>query len=156
MGKHVARLGVAALCSGIAALPGAAAAADFYDGGDPPLAFHGRVARGDRRAPGPVVFDAREPDRFAGGPAFREPRLRLPAPLEDRYGDPVPLAPPVAFYGDGRGYRYRPEPFDRPAAVFGFEDRYGRPERGCTTEQVESTTPFGWRKIVTHRTCYRR
>ena len=186
MSKHIAFLSAAALLG--AALP--AAAADYYGGGDRPLAFHSRddvyidgararvehrqdlrPVDGYRRAPGPVVFDERGPDRRFdlpgygyGAPVYRRP-IAVERPAY-RYGDdrPVAFVPPGGRpYGGGPAYDdgdgYRGAPLYRPAAVPigpGFGEGYGGPDVGCTIEQAQSTTPLGWRKIVTHRTCYRR
>ena len=173
MTYRMAFLAATAAC--IAALPHPAAAADYYDegraaafargpgGGDAALerfdrgpAFHPT----DHRGPGPVVFDARDPDRFG-------PRDRFEDGVPEREdGGPVPFGGPA--FGGGRfagpegayGWRARPMPGDRrvtaPREVDVFDARAGRPDAGCTTEQAESVTPAGWRKIVTHRTCYRR
>ena len=173
MTYRMAFLAATAAC--IAALPHPAAAADYYDegraaafargpgGGDAALerfdrgpAFH----PADHRGPGPVVFDARDPDRFGARDRFED---GVP---EREDGGPVPFGGP-AFFG-GRfagpeaayGWRARPMPGYRsvaaPRDVEVFDVRAGRPDAGCTTEQAESVTPAGWRKIVTHRTCYRR
>lgn len=161
MTYRMAFLSAAAVCS--AALPHAAAAADYYDegraagfergfeGGAPEA---GRFDRGpafhpaDRRGPGPVVFDERE-----RGPV-------------DEEGGPIPYGRPGfgggRFAGPAGAYAWpaRPLPGYRAAAMprdaEDFDPRAGRPDVGCTTEQAESVTPAGWRKIVTHRTCYRR
>ncbi len=201
MSKHIAFLSAAALLGAV--MP--AAAADYYDGRDRPLAFHSRDdvyidggrARVEHRqdlggrdfggqdfgghdlrsvdryrgAPGPVVFDERGPDRRFdrpdygyGAPVYRRP-VAVERPAYGYGGDrPVAFVPPggrpygaEAAYGYGDGYR--PAPLYRPAAVPvgpGLGEGYGGPDVGCTIEQAQSTTPLGWRKIVTHRTCYRR
>ena len=185
MSKHVAFLSVVAAVLGAAALPGAAAAADYFDGGDRPYAFHGRddvdldggrarILHGrdlrpaeddfDRRAPGPVVFDERGPDRRYGrfygygAPGYRRPLVPERPAFDDER--PVAFVPRVERpYGAGNGYGYRPASIARPEPVFGgpaFAGGHGGPDLGCTIQQVQSTTPLGWRKVVTHRTCYRR
>ena len=175
MSKHIAFLGAAAAVLG-AALP--AAAADYYGGGDRPLAFgsrddvyvdggRARVERGEdlrpaydhRRVPGPVVFDERGPGR-----RFERPADRYDEP---GYGRPIAVERPTYGYGfdrpaafaPGYGDGYRPAPLYRPTAVPigpAFGDGNVGPDVGCTIEQVQSVTPAGWRKTVTHRTCYRR
>ena len=172
MTYRMAFLSAAAVC--IAALPHAAAAADFYDEGRAAAFERGRGGgdaevdrfdRGpafrpaDRRGPGPVVFDERDPDRFRARGRFEA------GPMGEEV-DPVPFGRP-AFVG-GRfagpesvyGWRDRPLPGYRavgaPRDVEAFDPGAGRPDVGCTTERAESVTPAGWRKVVTHRTCYRR
>ena len=173
MPKHIARLSVAVALLAATVLP--ASAADYFDGGDPPLAFHGRdevyvdggrarserredlrPATGDRRAPGPVVFDEREPVRGFDRPALRYDRPAFgydrPVAFVPRYADPNGGEAGYA-YGEG----HRPAPFYRAATVPvdpAFDE--GDADVGCTIEQAQSTTPTGWRKVVTHRTCYRR
>ncbi len=164
MSKHIAFLSAAALLGAV--MP--AAAADYYDGGDRPLAFHSRddvyidggrarvehrqdvgpqdlgPAPGYRRAPGPVVFDERGPDRRFdrpdygyGAPVYRRP-VAVARPAYGYGGDrPVAFVPPggrpygaEAAYGYGDGYR--PAPLYRPAAVPvgpGSRRRLRRPRR---------------------------
>lgn len=190
MSKHIAFLSAAALLG--TAMP--AVAADYYDGGDRPLAFRSRDdvysdggrARVEHRqdlgpadryrgAPGPVVFDERGTDRRFDrpDPGYGEPRYRRPVIIERPaygYGDDRPAAyvprPDRSYGGEGAygpGDGYGPAPLYRPAAVpvgpafgQGYGEGYGGTDIGCTIEQAQSTTSLGWRKIVTHRTCYRR
>ncbi len=184
MSKPIVFLSAAAVLFASATLPGCASAADYFDGGEPTAAVRGQgdwPADGGRfeersaprpavgyRAPGPVVFDEREIDRRVVGPvpAGGETGWSRPGrPLPPAYGEgdegPIPFAPRAAFapYGGEAGYGYRPAPLYRAAAAPigpGFGDEGGGPDVGCTTEQAQSITPAGWRKIVTHRTCYRR
>ena len=171
MTYRMAFLSAAAAC--IASLPHGATAADYYDDGraagfergfERGDAEAGRFDRGpafrpaDRRGPGPVVYDERDRGPVGGG--FREG-----GPVDEE-GGPVPFGRPA--FGGGRfagpagayGWPARPMPGYRAAAMprdaEAFDPRTGRPDVGCTTEQAESVTPAGWRKIVTHRTCYRR
>ena len=174
MSNRVVKLSVAAAVLAASVLP--AAAADYYGGGEAPLGYHGRdeaavdgdrafIERrddprplyGHRRAPGPVVFDERGPDRRDPGYGYGGPGSPRPVPAErfgggfDRPAAFVPLYGAGAPYGYGRGYR--------PAAVavgpaFGRDD--GGPDEGCSVERVRSITPAGWEKTVTNRTCYRR
>ena len=190
MFNRIAFLSVAAAALGAAALPHAAAAADYYDEGRGPVVFHSRDdieidggrARvehrqdlrpigGDRRFPGPVAFDERDPDRGYGRPAYGygRPGYGYGGP-EGGYRRPVTIERPAYGYGyggpafdrgdAGYGAAYRPVPVYRavsaPVYGEGFGERAGLPDVGCTIEQAQSTTPAGWRKIVTHRTCYRR
>ena len=61
----------------------------------------------------------------------------------------------------GSGFPERPyglDPYQEIAAPLAPPvdlDRRG-PDVGCTIQRSETTTAVGWRKIVTHRTCYRR
>ncbi|WP_237477734.1 hypothetical protein [Lichenibacterium dinghuense] len=179
MSKHIAFLSAALLAGSV--LP--AAAADYYggyDGGDRPLSYHSRddvyldggrariehrqdlgPAEGYRRAPGPVVFDERGPERRFDGYGYGGPGFRRPVAAEGfGYGRPPAFIPradrPIGgAFGYGGGYR--------PAAVAvgpvegeGYGAGYGGPDEGCTVERARSITPAGWEKTVTHRTCYRR
>ena len=182
MSKAIVFLSAAALLCGAVALPGCASAADYYEGGEQPSAVHGqgdwpddggrfeqrpapRPADGYRRAPGPVVFDEREIDRRVvgpvpgnGEPGFRRPGRSLPPAYGEGDEGPIAFAPRAAFapYGGEAGYGYRPAPLYRAAAPVGPGFGEDGPDVGCTTEQAQTTTPAGWHKIVTHRTCYRR
>lgn len=197
MFNRIAFLSVAAAALGAAVLPHAAAAADYYDGGRGPLVFHSqddveidggrarvehrqdlRPTGYDRRLPGPVAFDERDPDRGYGRPryGYGGPGFGYGDP-QGGYRRPVVIERPA--YGNGspdfdRGYGgsafdhgnggygapYRPASAYRSvsAPVYGesFDDRAGLPDVGCTIQEAQSTTPAGWRKTVTHRTCYRR
>ncbi len=188
MSNRIVMLALGAVALGAAALPHAAAAADYYDdGGGRSPAFHGDDGfggegfepRGDlrpaprfhgaRRDPGPVVFDEREPDRHRRGPGYGEgpdggrgpigierpafgygpagfaPRFARPyGPADDDLADGAPFRGRIA-YDDVTG----------PAGS-AYGPRPGAPDVGCTVEEARSVTPAGWRKIVTHRTCYRR
>ena len=99
------------------------------------------------RDPGP------DRDRGYGHPAFRRDR---PA-----YGDgPGAYGYGMPAYGQGYRSGYAPAAYGVDYAPVGpvpGGSAYGTiPEVGCTTEQSQSITPAGWRKIETHRTCYRR
>jgi hypothetical protein len=152
MSKQIAILGIAAVL-GLLPLGGGAFAADYPVGDDQPPVYH------DRRAPGPVVYDERGAGRRVAGPAFDEeerPPVAVGRPAyRDGFDGPVAFAPPPYGYGD----RFRPAPLYRAAAVPAgpaFDEGYGGPDVACTVDQAQSTTPAGWRKIVTRRTCYRR
>ena len=126
---------------------------------------------GPRRDPGPVVFDERDPDRhhrgpafgngFEGGPAYgiRRPDFAYgrPAGFGPRFERPYgPVESPDGF-GDGVPFRGRIA-YDEVTGPAGsaYGPHPGAPDVGCTVEEARSVTPAGWRKIVTHRTCYRR
>ena len=178
MSHRIACLSAVAASLLLAGLPRPAAAADYYDEGRGPSVFHGRGAGDDgedaiaprrpRGGPGPVVFDERDPGRQFG-PGF--PRREADfGPGEGRGfgpGGPVLVERPAFRYGPGferplpaYGVVERPLPRYRavaaPIAADAYDDGYGAPDVGCTVEQAQSTTPAGWRKTVTHRTCYRR
>ncbi len=126
---------------------------------------------GPQRDPGPVVFDERGPDRHQRGPGFGDGFEGGPI-----YG----VRRPDFAYGRPAGFGPRFErPFGPADGPDGFRDRGpfrgriayddvtgpvgsaygpppGAPDVGCTVEEARSVTPAGWRKIVTHRTCYRR
>ncbi len=79
----------------------------------------------------------------------------------DRPGYGTPFVHPYhPGYGTGPygGAYGEVGPYRSVAAPVGpmYERLGGYPDVGCTIEQSQSTTPVGWRKIVTHRTCYRR
>ena len=181
MSRPIVFLSAAAVLFGATVLPGVASAADYYDGGEQHPAFHGhgdwpadgdrfeqrqgpRPADGYRR--GPVVFDEREIDRRVVGPVpgdgergYRRPGRSLPPAYAEGEEGQIAFAPRGGFqpYGGEPGSGYRPAPLYRAAGgpvgpAFGEDG----PDVGCTTEQAQTTTPAGWRKIVTHRTCYRR
>lgn len=128
--------------------------------------------RRPRGGPGPVVFDERDPGRgFEGGFPRRGPDF-------DRGGPPVIGRPDFGYgprfagppLGYGEGYGDRAPPRDpapwaaagwtaagwAPAGRQAYGEGYGGPDVGCTVQEAQSTTPAGWRKTVTHRTCYRR
>lgn len=190
MFDRIAFLSVAAAALAAAVLPHAAAAADYYDGGRGPLVFHSqddveidggrarvehrqdlRPTGYDRRLPGPVAFDERDPDRGYGQPRYGYGRSGFAyGDPQGGYRGPVLIERPAYDYGGfglgldhgtgGYGAPYRPAPAYRSvsAPVYGesFDDRAGLPDVGCTIQEAQSTTPAGWRKTVTHRTCYRR
>ena len=61
-------------------------------------------------------------------------------------------------YGPGFPEPYGIGPYEEiavPLAPAVDLDRRG-PDVGCTIQRSETTTAVGWRKIVTHKTCYRR
>ena len=174
---------VGAGLAGAVSLPRAAEAQVYDDVGPRPYAFHlqddgefdpGRGWADHRRA-----FDdgPRGPEHFPHhGPAAYDGRDDDVAPYDGHHrGDRPPLG-----YGDRRwdrgdeplGYGARfdhPGPGfpERPYGVGPYEeiavpvappvavDRRG-PDVGCTIQRSETTTAVGWRKIVTHQTCYRR
>ena len=155
MAHRIAFLSACALA--LAALPRPAAAADYpvYGGGPAVYGDDLGAARPAWRR-GPVVFDERDPGRRGpeadidgpfgrsdddGGPRFPRPRFFGPRfagpPLEEPIGPPPPRYRPVAGPG-------------------GFGPAFDRPDRGCTSDEVETVTPAGWRKTVTRRTCFSR
>ena len=72
---------------------------------------------------------------------------RFVHPYRPAYG----TGPYGSHYGDVAPFR----PISAPIGP--VYDRLGAyPDVGCTIQQSQSTTPVGWRKIVTHRVCYRR
>ena len=121
----------------------------------------------DRRFAPRVVYDARGSDRphdgwrdrgYDGDRGYGRPAYRPDRPV-DGYG------PDAAGYGRpayAPGYRsgYAPAAYGidpTPVGPVPVGAAYGTiPEVGCTIEQSQGITPAGWRKIVTHRTCYRR
>ena len=179
MVNRIALLSIAGAALAVATLPHAAAAADYYDEGRGSGAFYSQdslvIDGGERafpghrpdpsrfapRGPGPVVFDERQsgygfdgparggPDRAYRGEGFAE------GPDE---GDRGPIGGPGFGHPYGGDGRPRFAPGYRAVADGGeaFDERAGRPDVGCTIQQSQSVTPAGWRKIVTHRTCYRR
>lgn len=160
MSKQIVVLSAAAILS-LAGSLGGASAADYPMADDQPPSFH------DRRGPGPVVYDERAYEergwaeraaRRGAPPVFDDERppmaVRRPA-YRDGFDGPVAFGPPPSYYGE----RFRPVPLYRAAAVPAgpaFDEGYGGPDVACTVDQAQSTTPAGWRKIVTRRTCYRR
>ncbi len=111
----------------------------------------------------PIYGDERRVDRYG----YRDDGYGHGDSFEHRrYGDDR------AGYGTRFEHHYRPidgtgpyggaygeaVPYRSISAPVGpvFERLGGYPDVGCTIEQSQSTTPVGWRKIVTHRVCYRR
>jgi hypothetical protein len=159
MVNRLASLSVVGLALAAAALPQAAAAADYYDEGRGSVVLPApdgvdldRPRRFAPRGPGPVVFDERGRGFDRPGPVYGGPELRrgpgMAEELDDEGPSPGPRFGRPLFNGP-----YRPA-----LAVVddGYGDRIGRPDVGCEIQRTESVTPAGWRKIVTHRTCYRR
>ena len=170
--------------AGAVSLPRAAEAQVYDDAAPRPYAFQpqddgafdpGRGWADHRRA-----FDdgPRGPERFPHhGPAAYDGRGGEVAPYDGHSrGD----RPPRGYgdrrwdrgddhlgYGAGFDHPYGPGFPDRPYGVGPYEeiavplappvavDRRG-PDVGCTIQRSETTTAVGWRKIVTHQTCYRR
>lgn len=187
MSHRIAFLSAAAASLVLAALPRPAAAADYYEDGQGPAGFHGGryddegdrlgpaprpdwALRHPRGAPGPVVFDERDPgrrfegegprrdvDAGPGGPVVFERPVSGAGPrfAGPRFDGPRFAGPPLGY-----GFADRPLPRYRAVSVpvdrDGYGAGYGGPDVGCTVEEAQSTTPAGWRKTVTHRTCYRR
>lgn len=176
--NRTAILAIGAVALGAAALPRAAAAADYYGGGERPFALHteddirvdgegARVERrqdlraggyGDRRPPGPVAFDERDAFRRD---APRPYEVGGPVVIERPFEGPRFVRPFRPVYEGAYGYGVPPRvlPRYRPVAVPVYDGegaRGGFPDAGCTIERTQSITPAGWRKFVTHRTCYRR
>ena len=169
--------------AGAVSLPRAAEAQVYDDPGPRPYAFRsqddvefdpGRGWADHRRS-----FDdgPRDPAHYPHHrPAGYDGRDDISAYDERNRRDHPPLG-----YGEPRwdrgddhlGYGARfDRPFDpgfpeRPYGVGPYEeiaaplapavdlDRRG-PDVGCTIQRSETTTAVGWRKIVTHKTCYRR
>ncbi len=180
MVNRIALLSLAGAALAAASLPHVAAAADYVDEGRGPAAYRGqddgdfsgdreqrRDLRPARRAPGPVVYDERDSGRRFDRPAFgfggpdglrRGPGLADGPVYDEREAFAGPrFAPPRL--ADGPAF-YRPAPLYRGVAApiegDAYAERAGLPDAGCTIEQTRSVTPAGWRKIVTHRTCYQR
>ena len=172
MVNRITLLSVAGVALAAAVLPQAASAADYYDEGRGSVVLHSRQdveIEGDRaypeqrrdvgrfapRGPGPVVYDERGFDR----PAYRAPEGGYRGPDVAEYDGSEPIGPGFGRPYEGQGLPYRRAPGYRAVAAGGgelFDDRAGLPDVGCTIQQSQSVTPAGWRKIVTHRTCYRR
>ncbi len=172
MVNRIALLSAAAALSA-AVLPQVASAADYYDEGRGSVVLHSRQdveIEGDRaypeqrrdvgrfasRGPGPVVYDERGLDR----PAYGVPEGGYRGPDFAGYDGRGPVGPRFGRPYEGEGLLYRFAPGYRAVAAGGvdegFDQRAGLPDVGCTIQQSQSVTPAGWRKIVTHRTCYRR
>ncbi len=95
--------------------------------------------RGHRGERPPLDEDERRWDRGDGRPA---------------YG--VGFDRPVGPGFPERPYEVEPlEEIAAPVAPQIYDDRRG-PDVGCTIQRSESVTAVGWRKIVTHKTCYQR
>ncbi len=179
--NRIALLSIAGATLSVAALPHAASAADYYDEGRGSVVLHshqdveidgGRadpeqpyMRRFAPRGPGPVVFDERGQGRGFDRPAYGGPEggYRDPVFAEGpEYGGRGPLVGPgfgrAPLVDDGRPYRFAPNYRAVAAGAGGevFDEHAGLPDVGCTVQQSQSVTPAGWRKIVTHRTCYRR
>jgi hypothetical protein len=163
MVNRIVLFSVAGMALAAAALPRAASAADYYDEGrgsvesaPPDGAGFGQPRHFAPRGPGPVVFDERGRGFDRPAPDYDGSGVRRgPALAEDAYdGGPMrgPHFGPPPFVAAP----YRVVPVYRPVAVAGDIDDGDRPNAGCEIQQTESVTPAGWRKIVTHRTCYRR
>ncbi len=105
----------------------------------------------------PVYGDERRFDRDG----YRDDGVEHRRFGDDRPGYGAYLAHPyhLAYgagpYGGAYGEVVPYRPISAPVVPV-YEERGGYPDVGCTIEQSQSTTPVGWRKIVTHRTCYRR
>ena len=165
---------------GAVSLPRAAEAQVYDDAGPRPYAFHprddGELDPGRGWADHRRAFDdgPRGPEHFPHhGPAVYDGRDGDVSPYDWR-GDRPPIGhgPRWDRGDDHPGYGAR---FDRPYGP-GFPERpYGDPyeeiavpvappvdldrrgpDVGCTIEESQGVTAAGWRKIVTHRTCYRR
>ena len=166
--------------AGAASLPRAAEAQVYEDAGPRPFARQAQDdveidrgwARVDHRREfddgprGPEAYPHRRPagygerDGDPAGFAWRRPPHGAGEPRWDR-GDDQP------GYGVRFDLPYEPGVPDRPYDAGPFEeiaapvaplvdeDRRG-PDVGCTIQRSETTTAVGWRKIVTHKTCYRR
>ncbi len=112
------------------------------------------TGRGYRR---PAYDDERRVDRYG----YRGDGVEYRRFSDDRPGYGARFARPYRpAYGTGPygGAYGEVVPYRPISALVGpvYEERGGYPDVGCTIEQSQSTTPVGWRKIVTHRTCYRR
>ena len=170
--------------AGAVSLPRAAEAQVYDDAGPRPFAFHmqddveidpgrgwidhRRAFEGDPRGPGvfphhgPAAYDGRDGDV---SPYDRHHRGdRPPMAYGERRWDRGEDHPGYGARFDhpyGPGFPDRPDdagPLEEVAAPLAPPvevDRRG-PDVGCTIQRSESTTAVGWRKIVTHKTCYRR
>lgn len=112
------------------------------------------AGRGYRR---PAYGDERRFDRYG----YRGDGVEYRRFGDDRPGYGARFARPYhPAYGNGHyeGAYGEVVPYRPISAPVGpvSEELGGYPDVGCTIEQSQSTTPVGWRKIVTHRTCYRR
>ena len=168
--------------AGAVSLPQAAKAQVYDDVGPRPYAFHTQDdgefdpsrgwadhrrafddgPRGPEHFPhhGPAAYDGRDGDVFPYDWRGDRPPIGHGDRRWDR-GDDHP------GYGARFDHPYGPGFPDRPYGVGPVEeiavpvapplavDRRG-PDVGCTIQRSETTTAVGWRKIVTHQTCYRR
>ena len=166
--------------AGAAALPEAAEAQVYEDAGPRPFVMHtqddvefdsGR-GRFDHRQDfddgprGPEAYPHRRPTGFddrdgdPSGYGWRRPPHGTGEPRWD-HGDVGPGTGARFDHPYGPGFPDRPygarldEDIVEPLAPPVYEDRRG-PDVGCTIQRSETTTAVGWRKIVTHKTCYRR
>ncbi len=167
---------------GAVSLPQAAEAQVYDDGGPRPFAM--RTHDDMEFDQGHARFDHRQAVDYSPVGPVPYPHHR-PAGYDDRFGEPSPYGrharggdrppfgddephwdrgdgrpgPDARFDGPGfpdRAYGIGPvEEIAAPVAPLVYEGRRG-PDVGCTIERSESTTAVGWRKIVTHKTCYQR